>query len=123
MLVKSSWIYVQDEQEVNANPMISYHSDPVVTLRERRRSGRLRKLFFFYCLGHRLDSRGTVFRFLAVTSYASISPPPHSAQTAQRLVVIGGDFSQWVERLGRESDHPRPSVVGVDEWSCASPCP
>jgi len=38
-------------------------------------------------------------------------------------VVIGGDFSQGVERLGREADYPPPSVFGVIEWSCASTCP
>jgi hypothetical protein len=52
---------------------------------------------------------------------------PQSIQTArastQRLVVIGGDFSQGLQRLGREADAPPPSVFGVNEWSCAFSCP
>ena len=43
--------------------------------------------------------------------------------STQRLVVIRGNCSQWVQRLGREADHPPPRVFGVSEWSCALSCP
>jgi hypothetical protein len=49
---------------------------------------------------------------------------PQSVQTApastQRVVVIGGDISQGVERLGSKADLPPPYVVGVNERSIAS---
>jgi hypothetical protein len=109
---------------VNANRVISYQSDRVVTLRERRRAGRLRELFSFSTVwatgwiteGPCFDS----WQERVMLLLQSVQTAPASTQ---RLVVIRGDFSQGVQRLGREADYPPPSVFRVSEWNCASSCP